>query len=166
MKLGIEPFEYRDLYDYARLEELARAFDDFLRGNDDALSARFESYRAQRALTEPEESALLIDVSKHVGAFLERLFNTDSSPVRLRTQRDATVARFKKEFVTKRVARIQPPEGTERFTHAVNVLVGAQDGDFEYALAVARRCPAQQRPVASPPLRGTDGAGVPNHRCL
>ncbi len=138
MKLGIEPFQYGDLYDCARLEELARTFDDFLRGNDAALFTRFESYRAkQQTLTDPEVSALLIDVSKHLGAFVERLFNTDSTPVRLRTQRDAQVARFKKEFVTKRVAKAQPAEGAERFTHAVNVLVDTQDGDFEYALAVA-----------------------------
>ena len=69
MKLGIEPFQYGDLYDFARLEELARTFDGFLRGNDAALFARFESYRAQQQpLTEPEVSALLIDVSKHLGA--------------------------------------------------------------------------------------------------
>jgi NADPH-dependent glutamate synthase beta subunit-like oxidoreductase/NAD(P)H-flavin reductase len=137
VKLGIEPFEYRDLYDYARLKELAGVFDDFLRGNDAPLFARFEAYRTQRNLTPPEESALLIEVSKHLGAFLERLFNTDSAPVRLRTQRDSAVARFKKEFVAKRVAKAQPRDGADRFTHAVNVLVQAQDGDFEYALAAA-----------------------------
>ena len=149
MKLGIEPFEYRDLYDYARLEELARAFDRFLGGNDVALLARFESYRtamqsgiAHGGLAEPEESALLIDVSKHLGAFVERLFETDSTPVRLRTQRDAQVARFKKEFVAKRVAKAQPADGAERFTHAVAVLIdmlaGVQDRerDFEHAFAV------------------------------
>jgi NADPH-dependent glutamate synthase beta subunit-like oxidoreductase/NAD(P)H-flavin reductase len=139
VKLGIESFEYRDLYDYARLQDLARAFDDFLHGNDAALLDRFASYRGGQAMTEPEVSALLVDVSKHLGAFLERLFDTDSTPVRLRTQRDAAVARFKKEFVTKRVAKAQPAEGTERFTHAVNVLVDtlspAYDGDFEYALS-------------------------------
>ena len=71
MKLGIEPFEYRDLYDCARLEELARAFDRFLGGNNAALFARFESYRtavrsgiAHGGSSEPEESELLIDVSK------------------------------------------------------------------------------------------------------
>ena len=60
MKLGIEPFEYRDLYDCARLEELARTFDRFLGGNDAALFDRFDGYRTQRTLSGPEESALLV----------------------------------------------------------------------------------------------------------
>ncbi|MEK6375523.1 MAG: FAD-dependent oxidoreductase [Acidobacteriota bacterium] len=149
MKLGIEPFEYRDLYDCARLEELAGVFDHFLERNDAALFARFEAYRAamQNAIAHgglptPEESALLIDASRHLGAFLERLFDTDSTPVRLRTQRDAQVARFKKEFVAKRVAKAPRSEGAERFTHSVEVLIAAlasaqdRERDLEHALAV------------------------------
>jgi NADPH-dependent glutamate synthase beta subunit-like oxidoreductase/NAD(P)H-flavin reductase len=149
VRLGIEPFQYRDLYDIPRLEELARAFDRFLGASDTALFARFESYRgamqnglAHGGLTEPEESALLVDVSRHLGAFVEQLFDTDSTPIRLRTQRDAAVARFKKEFVTKRVAKAPATEGAERFTAAVNALIavfaGAQDrdNDLEHALAV------------------------------
>src|SRR2546423_13229162 len=98
---------------------------------------------AHGGLPEPEESALLIDVSRHLGAFLERLFETDSTPVRLRTQRDGQVARFKKEFVTKRVAKAPTSEGAARFTHAVQALVGAlasaqdRERDLEHALAVA-----------------------------
>src|SRR6185369_3086997 len=44
VKLGIEPFEYNDLYDLAQLEELAGVFDHFLERNDAALFARFEAY--------------------------------------------------------------------------------------------------------------------------
>jgi len=150
VKLGIDTFEYRDLYDIPRLEELARTFDRFLGANDAALFARFESYRAAMqggvahgGLTEPEESALLVDASRHLGAFVEQLFETDSTPVRLRTQRDAVVARFKKELVTKRVAKAPATEGAERFTAAVNSLVAAlasaqdREHDLEHALAVA-----------------------------
>jgi hypothetical protein len=63
-------------------------------------------------LTKPEESALLIAVSRPLAKFLEQLFQTDSTPVVARTQRDSEVARFKKEFVAKRVAKVTGvPEG-------------------------------------------------------
>ena len=105
MKLGIEDFEYSHLYDNKRLQDLTLAFDRFLVRSDGALSQRFESYRvgvqsgiAGGGLSKPEESALLIAVSRPLGRFLEQLFQTDSTSVAARTQRDGEVARFKKEF--------------------------------------------------------------------
>ena len=63
VKLGIEDFEYSQLYDDVRLQELALAFDRYLSANDDALFQRFESYRigmqsgiASGGLTKPEHS--------------------------------------------------------------------------------------------------------------
>jgi NADPH-dependent glutamate synthase beta subunit-like oxidoreductase/NAD(P)H-flavin reductase len=146
VKLGIEDFEYSHLYDDARLQELALAFDRYLLANDAALFQRFESYRIGvqsgivfGGLTKPEESALLVAASRPLGKFLEQLFQTDATPVVARTQRDSEVARFKKEFVAKRVARVASvPE--EDPVAAVNVLVhtiaGGQERDLEYAIAV------------------------------
>jgi NADPH-dependent glutamate synthase beta subunit-like oxidoreductase/NAD(P)H-flavin reductase len=146
VKLGIEDFEYSHLYDGARLQELALAFDRFLDRSDSALLQRFESYRigmqsgiASGGLTKPEESALLIAVSRPLGKFLEQLFQTDAAAIVARTQRDAEVARFKKEVVAKRVAKVAGvPEGDR--SAAVEVLIRTiapgQERDLEYAIAV------------------------------
>jgi NADPH-dependent glutamate synthase beta chain and related oxidoreductases len=145
VKLGIEDFDYSDLYDAKRLGDLALAFDRHLETNDRALFQRFESYRigmqsgiARGGLAAPEESALLVAVSRPLGSFLEKLLQTDASSVAKRAQRDSQVARFKKEFVSKRVAKIQTiPEGDHN--NAAGILVravaGAQESDLEFALA-------------------------------
>ncbi|HXA15557.1 MAG TPA: FAD-dependent oxidoreductase [Thermoanaerobaculia bacterium] len=146
MKLGIEDFEYAHLYDNKRLQELAMAFDRFLERSDGALFQRFESYRvgmqsgiAGGGLSKPEESALLIAVSRPLGKFLEQLFQTDATAVSARTLRDAEVARFKKEFVAKRVAKVQDVPA-DAASAAVDILVhaiaGGQERDLEYALAI------------------------------
>jgi NADPH-dependent glutamate synthase beta subunit-like oxidoreductase/NAD(P)H-flavin reductase len=150
MNLGIDDFQYSDLYDYERLKALAGAFDRFVQQHDTDLFSRFESYRvamrsgiAHGALTEPEESELLISVARHLGNFLTQLFHTDATPVKTRTQRDATVARFKKEFVSKRVAKVTPHPGPlprereEKAEDIIRVLSGGLDHDHEYAYAVA-----------------------------
>ncbi|MDP9360465.1 MAG: pyridine nucleotide-disulfide oxidoreductase, partial [Acidobacteriota bacterium] len=146
VKLGIDGFDYPDLYDAKRLEDLALAFDRYLEANDSALFRRFESYRvgmqsgiAGGGLAAPEESALLVAVSRPLGSFLEQLFQTDATSIATRAQRDAQVARFKKEFVAKRVAKVQNvPE--RDYNAAVGILVrtiaGAQESDLEFALAV------------------------------
>src|SRR6266540_3785871 len=148
VKLGIDGFHYRDLYDNRRLSDLTLQFDRFVERNDGVLFGRFDSYRfamqsgiAHGGLTEPEESALLIDVSRHLATFLGQLFHTDQTAVKTRTTHDNQVSRFKKELVAKRVAKVQSVIGDpERLTPAVTALVktiaGAQERDFEYALAV------------------------------
>ena len=148
MKLGIDGFHYRDLYDHTRLGDLTIAFDRTVERGDAALFGRFDSYRfamqssiAHGGLSEPEESALLIDMSRHLAAFLGQLFHTDQTPVKSRTGRDNQVARFKKEFVAKRVAKVQNAAADpDRLGPAVDALIrtiaGAQERDFEYALAV------------------------------
>ena len=109
MNLGISDFRYADLYDYGRLRDLADAFDAFLKEHDGSLFNRFVSYRADRSLSGPQESELLIEVSRPLGVFLAQLFDTDDTPVRERAERDSQVARFKKDFVMKRVAKVKDP---------------------------------------------------------
>jgi NADPH-dependent glutamate synthase beta subunit-like oxidoreductase/NAD(P)H-flavin reductase len=146
VKLGIEDFEHSQLYDDRRLQDLALAFDRFLERSDGALLQRFESYRVGvqsgiggGGLTKPEESALLIAVSRPLGTFLEQLFQTDQSAVVARTQRDAEVARFKKEFVAKRVAKVQDAplvDSKPAIDILVRTIAPGQERDLEYALAV------------------------------
>ncbi|MGZ7032476.1 MAG: FAD-dependent oxidoreductase, partial [Thermoanaerobaculia bacterium] len=153
VNLGINGFTYADLYDYARLGDLAAAFDRFVEQRDAELRRRFESYRvamqsgiAAGGLTSPEESALLIALARELGVFLAQLFGTEAGYGALvtRAQRDAQVAKFKKEFVTKRVAKVQSvttdPARIATLDASVEELIraihGVTDGDPEYALAV------------------------------
>src|SRR5581483_2556880 len=74
--------------------------------------------------------------------FLTQLFHTDATPLKTRTQRDAQVARFKKEFVSKRVAKVQNPaadagSSTAAAEAVIRILSGAADHDPEFAFAVA-----------------------------
>ena len=153
VKLGIDGFQYADLYDYARLQDLAGAFDTFLQQREPDLFKRFDSYRigvqsgiAAGGLTGPEESALLIAAGRELGIFVAQLFGTEAGVGSLvnRAQRDAQVAKFKKEFVTKRVAKVQSvttdPQRIADLDRAAEELIGAihgmAEGDAEYAVAV------------------------------
>ena len=148
VNLGIDNFSYSDLYNFQRLQELAGSFDRFVSERDPALFDRFAAYRTAMqsgvrhgGLDEPKESALLVDVSRPLGAFLARLFATDDSPLKRRAARDAQVARFKKEFVAKRVAKVQHVrEDSDVLTAEVTALVeefaGGPDHDPELALAI------------------------------
>ncbi len=150
MRLGIGKFRYADLYDFARLQDLARAFDDFVKEREPELFARFESYRtgiqagiAHGGLNAPDESALLIDAGRHLGAFLTRLFDIEPNVevLRNRAARDTQVARFKKEFVTKRVAKVpagkQPEGGVAKALEIARTLAPGLHDDPELELAVA-----------------------------
>src|SRR5579859_2960724 len=148
VNLGIDNFSYSDLYNFQRLQDLAGWFDRFVAEHDPALFERFAAYRTAMqsgvlhgGLEEPKESALLIDVSRPLGAFLAQLFATDDSPLKQRAARDAEVARFKKEFVGKRVAKVQQVrEDSDVLTAEVTALVeefaGGPDHDPELAVAI------------------------------
>jgi NADPH-dependent glutamate synthase beta subunit-like oxidoreductase/NAD(P)H-flavin reductase len=117
MNLGIENFQYSDLYSSARLRDLALTFDRFVEQHDAALFARFDAYRhavqsrTEHGLSTPEESALLIAAGRELALFLTQLFGIDTEVAALqaRTLRESEVARFKREFVTKRVVKVQNP---------------------------------------------------------
>ena len=131
MNLGIPGFTWNDLQDYARLRDLSDQFDRFL---------------AERGA----DTSSLIETSRHLGAFLVQLFDTDDTPVRERAARDAEVARFKKEFVMRRVAKLtaggsqladdsetgrqlsaasREPDPELAVAHQVNALLDANDKD-------------------------------------
>ena len=144
MKLGIDGFQYADLYDDARLRDLALAFDRFVETRDAALFQRFDAYRfavqsgiAGGGLTPPDESALLIAASRELALFVARLFAIEPSAedLRRRAQRDAIVARMKKEFVVKRVAKAPVPSSVPDATPLIATIAGT-DVDPELALAI------------------------------
>ncbi|HSP13662.1 MAG TPA: FAD-dependent oxidoreductase [Thermoanaerobaculia bacterium] len=143
MHLGIEDFTWSDLNDFQRLNDLSAAFDRFVEERDAPLFARFRAYRDHGGLTPPEESALLIDVSRELGAFVCQLFHVEAGVTALkkRAERDTEVAKFKKEFVAKKVAKQapasaggNPPEaGAPFIIHAISPI----DHDLELAFATA-----------------------------
>jgi NAD(P)H-flavin reductase/NADPH-dependent glutamate synthase beta subunit-like oxidoreductase len=151
--LGIDGYHYSDLYDLSRLTDLGGDFDRFVGGRDAALFERFSTYRAAMqhgiahgGLTAPDESELLIAASRELSTFLIRLFNivSEASSVHARAERDSKIARFKKDFVAKRVAKV-PPQPTDdaalaSLDAAADILIGTagvnRQADPEYAVAV------------------------------
>ena len=135
MKLGIDGFSYADLNDYARLRDLAGAFDRFVEEHDADLFRRFDAYRQGIELTSPDESALLIAVARELALFLTQLFHIDPGVAALKSRavRDAQVARLKKDFVSRRVAKVQK---VERDVSAAANLLDAHADDPELALAL------------------------------
>ena len=138
MNLGIDGFTYDDLHDLSRLRDLGAAFDRYVEDHDAELFKRFEAYRRDPNIPSPEESGLLIAMGRHLSMFVTRLFDIEpnASAQRTRADRDAEVARFKKEFVAKRVAKVQTPVPAP----AAEVLIATiapGEVDSELALAIA-----------------------------
>jgi len=106
LHLGIPGFRFADLHATARLADLTREFDDFLRAADVALFARYCAHRGGSArLRGPEESELLLDLGAHLSHFVARLFGVERESGKLREAagRDAPIFRVKREFVQRRV---------------------------------------------------------------
>jgi NADPH-dependent glutamate synthase beta subunit-like oxidoreductase/NAD(P)H-flavin reductase len=145
MNLGIGDFSYDDLYSHARLRDLALTFDRFVEEHDAALFTRFDAYRhavqssSAHGLATPEESALLIAVGRELALFLTQLFGIDAEVAALqaRTLRESEVARFKREFVTKRVVKVQNPVGgNDAEAKALIRKFAGDEADEEMALAI------------------------------
>ncbi len=149
MHLGIEDFTWSDLNDSKRLKALSGAFDRFVEDRDAPLFQRFRAYRQFGGLTAPEESALLIEVSRELGAFLCQLFHVEAGVTGLkkRAERDTEVAKFKKEFVAKRVAKYGAPASAgespveagapSAAPHVIIRAIAPMDHDFELSFATA-----------------------------
>src|SRR5258706_12050051 len=102
--LGIPGFRYSDLHDAARLPDLTRAFEDFLRLADAALFERYQAHRSA-PLHGPAESELLLEVGARLSHFVGKLFGVEKELSRLRESagRDAPIFRAKRDFVQRRV---------------------------------------------------------------
>lgn len=110
--LGIEGFRYADLNRVRRLMALDQVFQAELRSTDPALAQRYEASRtAYERGAGTEDSELLIDVARHLDAFVARLFHIAKEVEELngRTAEDRTVCEFKKRFLDRLVLKTPPP---------------------------------------------------------
>src|SRR5215470_15475722 len=76
LRLGLDGFEYADLYKPERLKELLDVFDCEIAAANPELFAAWDDYRnhPEKPRTEPEISALLVAMAEHVSQFLTKLF--------------------------------------------------------------------------------------------
>ena len=104
--LGIADFNYADLYNTARLNDLLAVFDESVKYHDTDLYTQFIAYRnTQGADLSPEQqSAILVNVAPYVGQFVAKLFNVESAHQAQKTtiQKDIeTIFTYKNEVVEK-----------------------------------------------------------------
>jgi len=111
---GLDGFTFEDLYRPAGLKRLHERFLSDLAAADAALAQRFEAYRQAggKGLKPPEESALLIAVTRHLSAFIGRLFGIASHQEALaaRLTRELRLFEFRREFITRRVFKKGAPD--------------------------------------------------------
>ncbi|MBI2394652.1 MAG: FAD-dependent oxidoreductase [Deltaproteobacteria bacterium] len=136
---------YRDLFDPAALARLDETFREVLRAADAPLSARFEAYRERPAsLSGPPESQLLVEVGRHVDAFVAKLFKVEAALARYRTAADdeRAVMRLKKDLWRKRgqklVGTVGDRPAARAVMHAVLLAIGVAADSVEDEPAVAR----------------------------
>src|SRR5258706_9449024 len=109
LSLGIDGFQFDDLYDVKRLPGLDAAFLEDLKERDLPLSELLARGRSDPGSLAPKEySSLLTRTAPHLSRFLGRLF-PDSRPEterqRERTAREAGLSRFKRDLPIPRVAQ-------------------------------------------------------------
>ena len=77
LTLGIPGFEYKDLYDAKRLNDLLTVFDESVQKHDPALFAEIAAYRAcgGEGMKPEDISELLVRTAPLVGTFVAKLFN-------------------------------------------------------------------------------------------
>jgi hypothetical protein len=107
LTLGIPGFSFEDLYRPRGLRRLSERFDEQLAADEPELFQAFETYRKSggKSVTGPAESELLIRVSRHVSAFITRLFGLETDVDRLarHLKGELPLFDFKREFITRRV---------------------------------------------------------------
>ncbi|HYT88700.1 MAG TPA: FAD-dependent oxidoreductase, partial [Gemmataceae bacterium] len=131
--LGIEGFRYADLNRVRRLMALYQVFREELRSADPALAERYDHSCAEYARGEgKEDTALLIDVARHLDRFFARLFHIEKevNALNRRTSDDRTVYEFKKRFLD-RVVLKTPPDPQEM------AIMNIADVEFRYRERVA-----------------------------
>ena len=128
-QLGIEGFSYSDLYDPARLRELAEAFYAEVGSVDAPLRASLADYiatRGERIAGTKAESDLLVAAAPHLSQFIARLFRIESERDRLAAELRAQDPIFQfKQFVQRRATKSFPAE------KAASVDVEAADAALE-----------------------------------
>jgi NADPH-dependent glutamate synthase beta subunit-like oxidoreductase/NAD(P)H-flavin reductase len=106
--LGLDGFDYGDLYSADQLEALQAAFGAALREADGDLHQAYSDYRETQGadLDDIATSELLVNLAPHVGAFVARLFGveTERNAAMQRTRRDYTALFTYKRAVVDKVA--------------------------------------------------------------
>ena len=114
LRLGIDDFTYADLYEPARLIELAEAFYQELARADADLWLEFSRYLNARGkgFGERDESNLLVRVAPHLGSFLARLFGVEDERNVLiaKAQAEAVIFEFKKVCIQRRIRKMDAEE--------------------------------------------------------
>ncbi|MBW2534739.1 MAG: FAD-dependent oxidoreductase, partial [Deltaproteobacteria bacterium] len=142
LRLGLPGFEYRDLHDPDGLQRLHEAFGKELARADRALAERYEAWLAGGEVAARDESELLVEVARHVSAFLVRLFGIGEAVQahRERVERKRRLFAFRKQFVARRAARRSPEDAdTETLEAELERELGAPVEEQGLAEAVLER---------------------------
>ncbi|WP_225412230.1 FAD-dependent oxidoreductase [Stigmatella hybrida] len=114
LTLGLPGFTFEDLYRPQGLRRLADRFDAWMSEHEPELLQAFDAYRKSggTSVSGPAESELLIRVSRHVGAFLARLFSIgeETESLARRLTGELPLFDFKRDFITRRVFKKGAPD--------------------------------------------------------
>ncbi|MHB8621247.1 MAG: pyridine nucleotide-disulfide oxidoreductase, partial [Chloroflexota bacterium] len=137
--LGIEGFDYADLYDPAALQRLTDRFHRVVAATDEELWQRFCQLRDEPRTSAAEASAVVMGVAEHLSRFVAELFRLPDYPAGSRSAAAvaATLHKFKRDFVMRGALRRHPhadPAEVDRLREAVDHLVG-EVADRELGLA-------------------------------
>jgi hypothetical protein len=130
--LGIAGYCYADLYDPAKLKELAEQFYGEVAKADADLGTRYQAYLGGAEIGPVDESNLLIEVSRHLSTFIARLFRieTEAHEHRHGITELGPIWRFKKEFLGKRVRRVKDDDlanfDANAFDRVVDAIIDAR----------------------------------------
>ncbi|MBI5362942.1 MAG: FAD-dependent oxidoreductase [Planctomycetes bacterium] len=106
LRLGIDGFDFVDLHRPERLADLHAAFQERLAKADPALAARWRAHAdGSERKSDVEESTLLIEVARHVAAFVAKLFRIEKGTAERRAwlQQRKSVYTVRDRFVKKKV---------------------------------------------------------------
>ncbi|MGE5361090.1 MAG: FAD-dependent oxidoreductase [Bacteroidales bacterium] len=143
LALGVGGFTYRDLHTPERLRDLYERFVEEVRDQDEALWTEWEAYAGAPDAARPvDQSRLLVAMSRHVGAFVGRLFAVadEAGQLSAQTRAQDDLFRFKVEFVRRRVLPmvLGPQAASSADDSVVETWLGeGVDDDLEQAVARA-----------------------------
>ncbi len=124
LHIRIPGFTYSDLHDPSKLAELSEFFRNDVRRTHPSLADRFERYRSDRGatLSKPEISALIVEMSAHVGEFISRMFGIEGAVGNYRnlSVRDQVIFQCKKDFFIRRALKKCPEQ--EALTYPLPLL--------------------------------------------
>lgn len=98
-------FEYADLYNPHRLQDLSNTFHKFLEQENKEVFSEFEQYiHRKKEFSAIEEGNLLVAVAPHLSRFIAKLFNIEKEAGYYveRAQETKVIFQFKKEFMGKK----------------------------------------------------------------